>query len=309
MQWQGFVLVLAGAFLFALYETLNKKLIVRKLPADCAATVNFLGGGLLLFLVSLCFDPPQIKSWFDFREGLFWPLIATSLLNIVILFGNVRALKYGDVSLIAPIAATQPLVVILPSWLILRERPDAFGYFGLLLMAIGMYVFSFAEEIKNWQPPIWLSWLGSKARYFAPWQMLFRNRGVQIAVAVACSGAVSINFDKLSAFRSSATFAPACILFFCGFIGAVKTVREGEWHDFDKDHLLSLIAAPIVFAIVLVCYWAAFHYGMAAYVGAVKRTSAIFALFLGLVFLKEMKALKRWPGAVIMTAGAVLLSL
>ena len=89
----------------------------------------------------------------------------------------------------------------------------------------------------------------------------------------------------------------------------MKTVREGEWHDFDKDHLLSLIAAPIVFAIVLVCYWAAFHYGMAAYVGAVKRTSAIFALFLGLVFLKEMKALKRWPGAVIMTAGAVLLSL
>ena len=30
MSWQGFALVLGGAFLYALYETINKKLLVKK---------------------------------------------------------------------------------------------------------------------------------------------------------------------------------------------------------------------------------------------------------------------------------------
>lgn len=303
MTWQGFALVLGGAFLFALYETINKKLLVKKAPADCISTVNFLGGGVLLLVVSLFCDPPKIESWFEFPGGLFWPLAATCLLNIIILFGNVRALKHSDVSLVAPIAATQPLIVLIPAWMILREAPTSWGYVGLMLLGVGMYIFSLLEHIeklKDWRPPI---------KYFAPWIMLFKNKGVRIALLVAICGAVSINFDKAAALRSSVTFAPACILLFCGLSGFLKTRMTKEWQEVNRSHFFNLCLNPFVYAAVLICYWAAFDYGLAAYVGALKRMTVIFALILAWLLLGEKKVLQRWPGAIIMAIGAALLSL
>lgn len=319
MTWEGFALVLGGAFLLALFQVINKKLLVKQAPADCISVINFLGSGVLLLAISLLFDPPHIENWFGFPQGLFWPLIATSVLNIVILFGNVRALTYGDVSLIAPIAATQPMVVLIPAWLILGEVPGVWGYAGLFLLALGMYVFSFVEEVyvidpatgekRAWLPPRYLTWMGGFSRYYAPIYMLFQNKGVQIALLVAMCGAVSINFDKLSALRSSFTFAPAFILIFCGLIGLIKTYRTKEWEKVDKSHLFHLMINPIVFTVVIICFWVAFNYGFAAYVGALKRTMVIFALLLGWFLLKEQQAIRRWPGVVIMTTGAVFLSL
>src|SRR3989338_7340959 len=119
MTWEGFALVLSGALLLALFQVINKKLLIQSAPADCISVANFLGSGVALFGVAYAFNPPVIGSWWMFPECLFWPLIVTSLLNIVILFGSTRALQYGDVSLIGPIAATQPLVVLIPSWLVL----------------------------------------------------------------------------------------------------------------------------------------------------------------------------------------------
>lgn len=310
MKWQGFVLIFAGACLYALYDVLNKKLLLKKAPDECIGTVNFLGSGILLLVISILLDPPSISNWFNFYHGLFWPLLATSLLNIVIGFGNVKALKYGDVSLIAPISATQPMVVLIPSWLILREAPTFWGYVGLFVMAIGMYIFSFAEEIKGWKAPSWLMWMGKRARYLAPWLVLFKNRGVQIAMLVALCGAVAINFDKLSATRSSATFAPACILIFCGIVGLVRTVYMKQWVGITREHAIHVSTSPIVLAVVIICYWVAFKYGMAAYVGALKRSTVLFALILSFIFLGERREIKkRWPGALIMTFGAALLAI
>lgn len=319
MLWQGFALVLGGAFLQALYQVTNKKLLVKQAPADCISTVNFLVGGVILLIIALTLNPPKIESWFDFPRGLFWPLLATSLLNIVIGFGSTRALKYGDVSLITPMSAAQPMIVIIPSMLILGEAPTFWGYIGLLLLAVGMYVFSFAEQVflidpktkekKPWEPPAYLRWMGKFARYVAPWQMLLKNTGVKIALLVACCGAVSINFDKQSALRSSAIFAPAAILLLIGMVGLIKILRTGEWRKLEKSHLTNLMTNPLVLVIILICYWMAFHYSLAAYVGALKRFSVVFVLVLSFFLLKEQGVKKRWPGAVIMAIGAAFLSL
>lgn len=319
MEWQGFALVLAGAIALASYQIINKKSLAKDAPADCIGVVNFLGSACLLLAISLFFDPPNIANWFAYPGGLFWPLIVTSVLNVVVMYGGVRALKYGDASLIVPIAATQPMVVLIPSWLVLGEIPDAWGYAGLFLLAVGMYIFSFGEEVytldpetgekEPWQPPRHLLWMGSSVKYYAPIHMLFRNKGVRIALVVAVCGAVSINFDKLSALRSSATFAPALILFFVGLIGLAKTLKTGEWSKVNKTHLGNFLLNPLFLTFALVCFWVAFHFGFAAYVGALKRTQAIFVLLLGWMFLNEMQVKKRWLGATIMTIGAALLSL
>src|SRR3989338_6069686 len=320
MAWQGFALVLMGAFLISLYDITNKKLLVKKAPADCISTVTFLGSGALLLVASLVFNPPRIDNWFDFPQGFLWPLFAAGALNVIIMFGRVRALRYGDVSLITPLSATQPMVVLIPSWFILGEAPDIWGYIGLFLLAVGVYVFSFAEEVyvlnpktgekEPWQPPGHLAWMGSAVRYYAPVHQLFRNKGVRIALVVAVCGAVAINFDKLLILQSrSILFADAIVLLFIGVVGLVKKLVTNEWGKMTRAHLVSLIGSPIALAVVEGCYSAALLYGFASHVGALKRTSVIFILFLGWLLLNEQGVKKRWPGSLIMTAGAALLSL
>jgi len=310
MEWQGFALVIGACFASAFYQVTNKKLLVKAAPADCVSTVNFLGGGALLLAVSLLWNPPQVADWVSWPGGLAWPLVATALLNIIILFGNVRALKYGDASLIQPIGATQPLLVLVPSMLILGETPNRWGYTGLALLALGTYFINFGEEVKGWECPAWLRWMGRRARYMAPWQMLLKNRGVKIALVVAACGAVSVNFDKLTTARAdSFIFPPALILLFCGVVGLVKTVATNEWLKVTREHRANLISNPFIYAVTLIGFWLAFKYGNAAYVGALKRFNVPVTLFLAWLILREQNVKKRWPGAALMAIGAALLSI
>ncbi len=289
-------------------------MLIKNAPDECVSTVNCLGSGALLMILAYAFDPPQIDGWFIGESAVFWSLLATSLLNVIIMFGTVKALKYGDVSLIGPISATQPMVVLIPSWFILREWPGVYGYWGLLLLAVGMYLFAFGESVYvmnakgekvPWQRPSWLAWAGDYAKYFAPWAMLFRNRGIQIALLAAVCGAIAINFDKLTTLRvHSFLFPPACILLFCGAVGLLKTVSEHAWRLVNNGHIISLIINPILLTVSIILFWTSFQYGLAAYVGALKRTSVIFSLILGYYVLHEHGAKNRWVGAIIMAVGA-----
>lgn len=310
MQWQGFVLTIGFAFFIALYAVLNKKLILRGLPDECISVVNFLGSGSMLFVAAFVLDPPRIGSWFAWPIGYMWSLLPTAMLNIVIMYGNVKALKYGDVSLVGPIAAAQPMIVLIPSFLILGEVPGRWGYAGLLLLALGMYVFSFAEEVKGWIAPRYLAWMGKSSRYVAPWFYLFRNRGVKIALLVAACAAVSINFDKLSALRAhSFLFTPALTLLFIGGVGLIKTVHGRQWALVRRSHAARLALNPLVLAGAVALGWLAFGFGLAAYAGALRRIAIILDVVLAGFLLKEKLALKRWPGALIMAAGAACISL
>lgn len=315
MQWQAVILVLIGCVFHAIYGVVNKHLVTKKIPANCIGTVNYLGGGALLLAIAMMFSPPRIDSWFDWPMGLLWPLTVTCLFNIIIGFGQIHMMKYADASLVEPVSATQPMVVLIPSWLVLGEIPGAYGYVGLYMMALGMYVF-FATEVKGVTTPAWLAQrIKSEAlalniaKALAPFKEFSRNKGVRIAFVVALCGAVSVNFDKLAAQRSSPIFAAAFIVLFIGVYGLIKSMHASEWKQVTREHIPQLLINPIVYATILVFYWSAFNFGFAAYVGALKRLQVLFVLLLSWLFLKEMSVKRRWPGAIIMTLGAMAIAL
>lgn len=310
MEWQGFALVVGGAMFHALYQVLNKKMITNQAPADVIGTSNFFGAGLLLLISSLLFNPPVIWSWLDPKTGLLLPLGVTCLLNIVIMFGAIRANKYADVSLTSPISGFQPLFGLLPSWLVLGELPTSWGYVGLFSVVAGLYLFSFTEDkVKETADiPLWLKHDNGTLRYMAPLYMLFKNKGVKIAFVVMLCGSVSINFDKKAAILSSYLFAPALIFLFLAVVGLVKVWRTGEWKKVNKSHTKHLVLSALVLFVALACYWLAFQYGLAIYIGALKRTTPIFVMLLAWFILGEKKVARRWPGALIIAGGSVLLN-
>lgn len=314
LLWPGYILVLAGALFQAFSTIIIKKQITKKAPPDAVSAITFFGSGLLLLATAFLFDSPDIRSIFSWRDGVFWPLVFTGLLNIIIMYGHARALKHADATLIAPMSAFQPLFAIVPAWWILGEVPTAFGFIGLFSVLAGLYIFGVAEgEMKPEdlaKLPAWMKSLdGARPRWSAYFYTLFNNKGTRIALFVTMCGAVSINFDKKAAMLSSPIFACALVMLFLGVVGLVKIQRTGEWKKITREHGTHLIFGTVSLFITLICYWLAFRYGLAIYVGALKRVNVIFVLLFAWFWLKEDKVGRRWPGIVIIAAGSALLAI
>lgn len=311
MEWPGFALVAGGALLFAFFKILIGRLIKKKekggmeLPSDIVVTVYSLSSGLLFLAASFLFDPPKIWSVFDAQLGIFWPLLATCVLNIFVQFGSTRAQKYADTALVSSVGAFQPFISLLPAWLVLRETPNSYGYAGLFVIVAGIYVMSLAKKIEDpAKVPSWGKTADGRLRFTAPLAVMFTNKGVQLAFLATACGSVSVNFDKKATMLSSCLFAPGVISLFVGLLGLIKLKRV-DWQKVKKSHLCWLFVAGALYFCLNALYFYAFRYGLAIYVSALKRLHVIFILPLSYFILKEeiTKDRKYWLGVLIFVAG------
>src|SRR3989338_1567845 len=120
--WQGIALIIAGAFIRAIY-VINNKRNLRRISPRFMIVVNMLGSGLLLLTLMFIVAPPHGINWFSWPLGIFWPLFATVALNVVIQYSELKALHLDDASLVIPMAAASPLLALLSGFVILREIP------------------------------------------------------------------------------------------------------------------------------------------------------------------------------------------
>ena len=311
LEWPGFVLVVIGAMLFALFMVNNKRMIKNGVPPDALTTCNTLLAGSMFFIASFVFNPPKIWSVFDLRIGIFWPLFATCILNIFVQFGAMRAQKYADTTLVAAVGAFQPFISLLPSWLILGETPSDSGYFGFVLIASGIYITSLAQKIKDpSKVPAWGKTAEGNLRFTAPLAALFTSKGVQLAFFATACGAISVNFDKKSAILSSFLFAPAVIFIFVGLVGLIR-VKRSDWQKIGKEYYGWILASATLQFSANVLFWRAFQYGLAIYISSFKRLNTIFVLPLSYFILKEdaTREKKYWLGIFIFVAGLLFFTI
>jgi uncharacterized membrane protein len=99
-------------------------LLVRSTLGDDLAEPGFAamvstGSGLLAWLLVVSAVPP-IRASLRLGRGGWWLVVSGALIGMAIL-GVYQALSEGEVSLVTPINATQPLIVLLLSSLFLRD--------------------------------------------------------------------------------------------------------------------------------------------------------------------------------------------
>jgi drug/metabolite transporter (DMT)-like permease len=223
--------------------------------------------------------PPQV-----------WPYVLASLvIHVGYYFALAGALKHGDLGLAYPLMrGTAPLLVALGSWAVLGETIAPLGWLGVCLVSGGVLM------------------LGMSAGW------LRHRKAVAFALSNAVLIAIYTVVDGQGA-RLSGNVAQYVALLFVldGWPIAVLVFfqRKGQvWHYSRKRWPLASVGALASLGSYAIALWA-MTVAPIALVAALRETSVLFAVLLGVCLLHEPWTRWRMAGALSIVAGVMTLRL
>jgi drug/metabolite transporter (DMT)-like permease len=285
MAWVA--LALGAAFLSAAEDGVAKATVRTASPWIVAWAPFLFGAPFLLMLL-----PSADRGLLD---GAFYAATAASLpLEIVAVFLYIHAIQRSPLSLTIPFLSLTPVFTMPISYVLIGEVPSLLGAAGVLLVAIGAYTLNIHARHTGWTGPI---------------RAIAREPGSGMMVGVALIYAVTSALGKIAVLHSSPVFFGAvysCLL--AVTVGAVAArFSPGIWGTV-RIHLRPLVIIGALYGAMAVCHFKAIALAPVAYMIALKRTSILFAVILGRVFFRERALRQRLLGALLMLAGAVLIS-
>lgn len=257
---------------------------------------NIIASVILFSISYFVIGLPELKS------GFWTAVLITGILNSITFPVFLRAYELGEFSSVYSMILLTPVFLFLTSFLFLGETPSAIGTFGVALTIIGLYIIG-----KNHGSP------DAGIKNFA--------RGNILGILVALIWSISVNFDKLSAFRSDQFFAPAVISAVLSAVSGVYLILQSF---FDRGGALragigdksvaprisvfsyfSFVAVGATLALSGVLHNSALLFGPAAYTIAIKRTGVMWGVIWGWLFFKEKNISHKLVGALIAMAGVI----
>jgi drug/metabolite transporter (DMT)-like permease len=245
----------------------------------------------LPFLVPVAF----FLSWPDLDRTFWLAVVAALPLEVVATLLYMRALKVCHLSLCIPFLAFTPVFLIFTGWLLLGEGLNRWGITGTLLIAVGSYILSLG---------------GGHTGFWGPVKALARETGARLILLVAGIYAFTSALGKMAILHSQpAFFGVAYPLLFSGLMLTVYPLsnpRPGPalGARYRWGLIMGVFLAGSIF-----CHVYGMSLAPATYLIAVKRTSILFSVLLGGLWLKERPFLPRLLGAGLMCAGVLLIAL
>jgi drug/metabolite transporter (DMT)-like permease len=230
------------------------------------------------------------------KAGFGWACLSFGVCQIISTLALSKALKLAPISLVTPLWKVSLLVLLGLGYVTLHERPSPLGVAGVLLSMAGVYLLNVQRARVAWYAPLavliteaGLRWTLLSALFFAPsvvtikWAMQLSDPYMGTLGGYI---AASLMITPLVLWTSRRYFVqvPRYWKEFLGlgFFAALTTVSQGI------AYLLTL----------------------SSYVEAVKQIEILFAMAIGvLVFGERQQVRAVAPGALVMLAGMVLLSL
>lgn len=284
-------LVLLSAFLHAAWNALLKR---SRDPLAFNIVMSIAPALALLALVPF-FDPGEIPR-------AVWGLIAaTGVAHGLYFLWLTRAYELGDLSLVYPISRSAPAFVALVAIPLLGERPTPVGALGIAIVVAGM----------------WLVQTGGVVR----WGALGDSGAVYAYLALAASVAYSL-VDKSAMTLLGATAwtgpAPRAVAFYFLLCAASAPVfvplaaprlRPGAIAALLRSEGGRVLASVVVSFVSYGLILQALRTAPVSYVVAARQASVLFALGLGMVWLRETPGRARTIGTVATVLGVVLIAL
>lgn len=288
-----FFLALGSAVTNSIYQAFSNYVVALGKFSKFAIIFYATGiGSLLLFAVSFMRGIPDIQS------GFWGAVLATSTINFIAFPLILKGYEVGEFSSVYSMILLTPVFLLGTSFLMLGERPSAWGIIGVVVTVFGL---SF------------MSWRQKKTAAISE---LDEHGSIQggnlLGIFVAFLWAISVNFDKLSARYSDAFFAAAVSSAILSILNAAFLLfREQGKVSLLPNMKLRNFAVPLIlgglFGGGMLLHNSALLHGFAAYTIAIKRIGTVFGVLWGWLFFQEKDISQKLVGASIAVAGVLLI--
>lgn len=205
----------------------------------------------------------------------FWYALSITVpISVIATFLYVKALEVSDVSLISPLSAISPAILLLTGFLILGEVPSIIGVLGILILLFGLYIMQISKQMEVWYQPI---------------KNLLSDKGAQIVFLQIILYSISAPLDKVGVQASSPVFYTfsvyfgLCVLFLPIYLYYYTTEQTTTITKSD----LKMIA-PIGFlnGVASLIQMTAISMILVVYVISLKRLGVLISTLYG-VFVKD----------------------
>ena len=257
-------------------------------PFKIAGLELFWALPILLGMLLIAVPVPELDSTF------WWVFIISLPLNWLAYILYLLAIKASPISLSVPLLAFTPVFMILTGFLILGEKINQWGGLGICLIVLGSYILNLEKKEKGILEPI---------------IAVFREKGSFLMLIVAILFSFAAVLGKKAILHSSALFFSFFFflvfdaIFLAGLLLTGKTSISHIAKYSRKGIMLGLLQV-----IHVGCHGLAVALTAAVYMIAVKRSSILFTVLLGWLLLKEDRIRTRFPGALLMFLGVILIT-
>jgi drug/metabolite transporter (DMT)-like permease len=231
-------------------------------------------------------------------DQTFWSnmLIATALAvaaNVLI----VEALKVGDLSFLGPVNAYKSVFSLIPGFILLGELPSLAALAGIGLIVGGSYLLVDRDG-------------GTPGR--TPFRQFFTDRGVQLRFAALVFSATEAVVLKRALVTGSplAAFAVWSAAGFAVALVAARVHAPGRLSQngtIVKRHWPACLALAVTTGVMQLSTLVVFTGIQVSPALALFQTSTLLTVLLGRAVFREPNFVNRLLGAIVMTAGAVLI--
>ncbi|MBT3307398.1 MAG: EamA family transporter [Alphaproteobacteria bacterium] len=277
LQWPLVLLVLLAAVLHASWNAVVKSSGDRFLSFTAIR-----GTGTVLGLMGAAFVP--------FPASPSWPyLIAGLAIHNCYYVMLLQAYRFGDLSHVYPLArGIAPVVVAVLAAVFAGEVPNVGGMAGIVLVSAGIIGLMFA----------------------GPSMAHGGLKPVVLAIATGLFIASYTIVDGLG-IRLGETALGYIVWLNAGegipFLFAATVLRPGEFTPFLKHHWPRTTGAGVILVLAYALVLYALSQGAMAHVSALRETSVLFAVVIGVVLLREPMGWRRIAAASVIVAGVIVL--
>ena len=330
----GYVLSISGFFV------VQKHLLNQKVLSATESLMLYFGLGSM-FLVIWFFLP--FHDWWQVFTSLkpdailFWGSITIAVVaNIWGQYAGTRANQIGDLSLVAPIAAITPGLLIIAA-MMFGEYPSIIGYIGILFIVVGTYVHVREQEtIKEYLQPlfIWRLFLAPQNVARLPEDkrehVLKNHSALRWAYSGALVSTIGLLMNGLTGRHGDVAIGGAAMLFGLTLSFLVlhlflrekekATVVEGTFKERFLKHKFLILFMGGLYGLHEIFILTAFQYAPIASIGTLKRLQIPATVFLAMLLLNERSKKKdgesvpwylerRFILSLVITLGAILLAM
>jgi len=287
MSW--FIYAFVCAISLATADALSKKALDDDTDPYIVAWVRTGYAAPFIAVIIPFIDIPELDSVFYLVTFLAVPL------DIIAVLLYMKAIKVSPLSLTLPFLSLTPIFLIVTSYVILGEKPDKFGFIGIILVVIGAYLLNVHTISQG---------------FLAPFMAIAKEKGSVLMIIVAFIFSIGACLGKISVQHSSPAFFSVIYIFLLSlFLFIIVNFKSKHFLSKSISRPVPFIFIGMLIAIMIITHLKAISLIEVSYMVSVKRLSILFGILYGVMFFKETNIKERFLGATVMVSGIILISI